>query len=224
MGVERHFRPRPLPENPRGFYEDYRFRRINDGILHRNGYEVESWIVPPPISRDSVILLARRLFLLFRCEQRSAAWGWKDPRTCLTFDLWASALRRLRRLNETHVVLVIRDPRAVSASLQRRNGLSLGRGLELWHEYNRRALASLDTSGVPVTVVDFARLVQHPLVISNELARRFSGLDPRAAAEFVDPSHARSFSAIAAGRLREEDNEAQHPAIELFESLRSDAI
>jgi hypothetical protein len=30
MGSEKTFKPKPLPQNPKGFYENYDFRKIND--------------------------------------------------------------------------------------------------------------------------------------------------------------------------------------------------
>ena len=50
MGTYETFWPRPLPQNPKGFYENYDFRKINDAILIDSGYRVKSYktIIPIP--------------------------------------------------------------------------------------------------------------------------------------------------------------------------------
>ena len=182
MGPERSFQPGPRPENPKGFYEDCRFRDLNDLLCHRNGYVVTSWEPPPEIHGDGVLLRLRRTLLLRFNDRRFSAWGWKDPRTCLTFGLWASTFRRLGRLAETHVVFVVRDPLDVAASLETRNDLSRPRALDLWHTYNRRALAAVEAAGVPMSVVEYGELLRDPDEVLERLSRRLPALDPAGAA------------------------------------------
>ena len=43
MGTYQNFWPRPLSQNPKGFYENYDFRKINDQLLKRSGYDVKSY-------------------------------------------------------------------------------------------------------------------------------------------------------------------------------------
>ena len=42
MGTYKTFWPRPLSQNPKGFYENYDFRKINDSLLKKVNYNVES--------------------------------------------------------------------------------------------------------------------------------------------------------------------------------------
>lgn len=219
MGTDRHFDPPPMPQNPRGFYEDYRFSRVNDRICRKNGYRVKSWEVPPPIMDDSLPLLARRLLLLRSNGRRFTSWGWKDPRTCLTFGFWISSLRLLGRLGDVHVVFGFRDPLAVAESLRRRNDLGLERSLDLWHAYNDRALRTLDASGVSASFVEFSELLDDPLGVLGGLAGSLPGLDPEAGTRFVEPEldHASS-----SPRGASHDEQASgHRALELFETLRT---
>lgn len=220
MGPERHFRPKPLPENPKGFYEDYRFRRLNDLICRRNGYQIKSWDLPPKMLNDAVSLLVRRALLVLANGRRFPSWGWKDPRTCLTFDFWTSTLRLLGRLDDVHVLFVFRDPLAVADSLERRDGLPLERALDLWHEYNARAFRSLEASGVPASFVAFSDLLRDPARILGGLAEHLPGLDPVAGVEFVDPRYRRSSGDSVAG-LPDGEGEMVHPALELFEALEA---
>ena len=43
MGTYQNFWPRPLPQNPKGFYENYDFRKINDKLMQKAGYNVKSF-------------------------------------------------------------------------------------------------------------------------------------------------------------------------------------
>lgn len=218
MGMERHFKPPPMPQNPRGFYEDYRFTRVNDRICRKNGYRVKSWEVPPPIVDDSFPLLGRRLLLLSSNVRRFTSWGWKDPRTCLTFGFWISSLRLLGRLSDVHVVFGFRDPLAVAESLRRRNDIGLQRALDLWHAYNGLALRALEASGASASFVEFSDLLGDPLGVLRELAGPLPGLDPEAGARFVEPELDHS-SSLPGGEPRDERT-PEHPALELFEVLR----
>ena len=55
-----NFKPKPLPQNPKGFYENYDFRKINDQILEKVNYNVKSLnynipfiSIPLPTSADN---------------------------------------------------------------------------------------------------------------------------------------------------------------------------
>jgi len=47
MGTYQSFWPRPLPQNPKGFYENYDFRIINDRLLNKVGYDAKSYESDP---------------------------------------------------------------------------------------------------------------------------------------------------------------------------------
>ena len=55
MGTYRNFWPRPLSQNPKGFYENYDFRKINDTILQESDYNTKHykiWIPTPEPSKS----------------------------------------------------------------------------------------------------------------------------------------------------------------------------
>jgi hypothetical protein len=80
----------------------------------------------------------------------------KDPRLCLTFPLWRTALPgRLATL------FVLRDPLEVARSLQARDELPIVLGLALWDRYVRAAALSL--RGSPTLVVDYAAMLADPV-------------------------------------------------------------
>ena len=107
--------------NPMGYWENKKFRILNGEILHRAG---GSWDNPPP--RDKILALknefAPRIKDLIK-ESELPLWGWKDPRTILTIELY------LPYLKNPHFICCFRDPMEVAKSLQRRNKFPLEKGL-----------------------------------------------------------------------------------------------
>ena len=121
------------PDNPEGFYENKYFVALNDLLLKNAG---GSWSCPP--SREDIAKnnrhMAPAIKALLRQEQRSPIWGWKDPRTALTIDLY------LPYLHNPHFVCVYREPAEVAKSLYRRDGMPLPEGEALCRLYNDRIL------------------------------------------------------------------------------------
>jgi hypothetical protein len=188
MGDEERFLPRPNAENPRGFYENFDARRINDAVLARAGYEAKSWEVEIPAARDSWLLRCRRSYLLRRYCARYRYWGWKDPRTCLTLDLWFGSLKQDRLISRTRFVLIFRHPEAVAFSLNKRDGLELRRGLQLWYEYNQRALQALKRWDISGVFVSYEELVRNPeQVLGSAESILPNGFDISAATGLIDP-------------------------------------
>jgi hypothetical protein len=152
MGRPDELIPKPLPENPKGFFENYPFRKINDELLERspNNYTIKSWSpeIPKVQFFDDLKAKAREL-ILTNCE-RNKVWGWKDPRTCITSDLWLNEIKHLGLIDRLKVVYIFRSPRSVAASLWNRNRISEAHALSLWLEYNRLALSSLDNFNLDI--------------------------------------------------------------------------
>jgi hypothetical protein len=83
------------------------------------------------------------------------AWGWKDPRCCLLLPLWLEMFPALK------VVVIVRDPGSVAASLQRRGGyVTPAFGMDLWRRYHESLLPALQGRRYAVTHYD--RLVGNP--------------------------------------------------------------
>jgi hypothetical protein len=84
----------------------------------------------------------------------------KDPRLCITFPLWRTALP-----GPLAALFVLRDPLEVARSLQARDELPIVLGLALWDRYVRSAVMSL--SGAPALVVDYAAMLGDPVKWSD---------------------------------------------------------
>ncbi len=117
---------------------------INDEILARSGGK---WDQPPPELRPSRRDLLRcRRFLWEYSGSRVAVF--KDPRLCLTYPVWREVLPN------HSIVVSIRHPMNVARSLERRDGMPIHHGLELWTHYNQRILECVD-QGARVYWFDF---------------------------------------------------------------------
>lgn len=133
----------PMEDNPKGHLENWNIVAVNDEILSLAG---GSWDNPP--SHKSIMKVKGskvELDINYICNKFNMSgdnWGFKDPRTCLTIDLW------LPYLINPHFVCVYRDPMQVAESLKARNGFTIEKGLRLAKEYNKRIAQFLKRRGL----------------------------------------------------------------------------
>jgi hypothetical protein len=116
-------------DNPRGHFENKWFVKMNDKILALAG---GTWEIPP--SRDEILKLKQNKQLMSEIEnlirsQEDEVWGWKDPRTVLTLELY------LPFLKNPYFIICQRDKTSISKSLNKRNGFQIKKGLELSELY-----------------------------------------------------------------------------------------
>lgn len=127
--------------NPEGHWEHYRLMRLNERILRDLG---GSWRDPPPLppgwesSEELAGLRNEARVLLAESFAGHGLWGWKDPRNSLTLPFWQ------RLVPEMRYVICLRNPIDVAASLERRDGMPIEQGLELWCSYMGAALAGTE--------------------------------------------------------------------------------
>jgi hypothetical protein len=108
-----------------------RFTQLNDEILRAVD---AAWDSPPPRGRDWVHAsqlepLRRSAAELAGVLGLSEPWGWADPRNSLTLPFWRELFPDLRLL------VCVRDPREVAASLQADGVISSQQALSLWEAY-----------------------------------------------------------------------------------------
>lgn len=132
---------RPISDQPCGNWEDLDFYAMNVKILKKAR---GNWHKPP--SRESIIRAGAKLSdeikaLVESKNKKGVLWGWKDPRTSLTIEVY------LPYLINPHYICNFRDPVEVAKSLQKRNGFSLGKGFKLAKLYNNRILNFITTQG-----------------------------------------------------------------------------
>lgn len=178
---------RAMSGNPKGNYEHREAVAINEVILRRSG---GAWFSPPqqvlggPDDGQRIRAYCARLQATRPREY--ARWGWKDPRTVLTLDVWRGALPC-----KLFVVAAFRHPTAVARSLLSRNRLPLDAGYALWSHYNRQLLRHLET--LPHLLVRFdvdaAQLIARTLSLCTMLQLR---TDESAIAAWHDAALVRS--------------------------------
>jgi len=150
--------------NPRGHWEISRLTEVDDAVLAEVG---SSWSAPPERAVDLASTspaLAERAVETWRSVFGDGDAVWKDPRACLTLPFWRSLLPA-----PPAVVLVLRDPRAVAASLHERDGFSTAYGLALWERHLRLALGAV--AGLPTEVVRYEDLITDPRAVAGALGR-----------------------------------------------------
>jgi len=187
-------------------------RRLNDALLARAG---ATWFAPEPyrtLRDDPEFTLAEDAFLsaaLSRGFEREfsqrrlrglagpAAWGWKDPRTCLTRGAW------LRALPGARLVHVVRHPLAVALSLRQRQARRAAEGhpvpavadlaynLGLWDAYVADASAPAPGGAAPY-LLRYERLTGAPTPelerLLHALSLSCSSRTVRAATALVRPA------------------------------------
>ena len=187
MGEKRSFRPRPSAENPKGFYENIRFRALSDRILNDSAYQVKSWnpFIPPIRATGFTRFRARRLLAKY-CRAYSA-WGWKDPRVCLTLGVWLEELDRLKLRDQVKLLYIFRRPASVARSMVIRGNTDYEGAIRLWTVYNRRALDAIDRRSVASRFVTYDELCHEALQTAATVIG-FLGTqhDPLAVSTFID--------------------------------------
>jgi hypothetical protein len=116
------------PFNRRGNRERFDVMDLQGDILEANG---GSWYSPPPEVHWGPEHFERAQEILAQ-HAGDPVWGFKDPRTLLTLEVW----RRL--VPDLQPAGIFRHPLRVAQSLQSRNDFPLEAGLTLWKTYNER--------------------------------------------------------------------------------------
>lgn len=171
----------PLPENPKGFFEDLRLQSVNKQILASIGKDWNDVPTLQDLQRvpESVLRLLPQVYAYF--QSRFKSWAWKDPRLCLTLPLWANILP----LEEVQLLFVVRHPMSVARSLQTRNQMPIEQGLELWRGYNLRITELLEHYRLPYTFVRYESLIENPQALQSVLEDRL-GIPLKDAWRFID--------------------------------------
>lgn len=132
------------PHNLKGNREHPQIMALHEDLLARAG---GSWCDPPRQVRWEPRHRTAQREILAACGARTP-WGFKDPRTLLVWEGWADVL------DDVALVGIYRSPLAVARSLEKRNGMTIAQGLQLWEAYNRRLLDLRRQHAFPVVRFD----------------------------------------------------------------------
>ncbi|MDI3547538.1 MAG: hypothetical protein PWR10_1190 [Halanaerobiales bacterium] len=120
------------PSNPLGHFEDEDFLDLNERILKAAR---GSWLNPPS---EKEILEQKEQFqaeiMTLTSKVNTGIWGWKDPRTSLTIDLY------IDYLENPYFIVCHRKAEDVAASLQKRDPdfINIESGINLRNLYEER--------------------------------------------------------------------------------------
>lgn len=197
MGKDGDFYPPPMKENPKGFYENVRFRRVNDAILKRSNYNVKSFNPQIPtihIVRNEALRI-QMTNLIMEYQDDFSHWGWKDPRTSLTILNWLDVLYQMDLgSNDVRIIFMLRPVSEIALSMRMRGNKEVFEGQfeHLAMRYNSRLLVEVQAHyvSIPVMPVIFSDLLNSPKVVADRLSlfvnKQLEDLT------FVDPAIARN--------------------------------
>lgn len=146
------------PDNPKGFWESELIAQLNENILNEYG---SSWddplamLAPLDQLREHPVLIGRVADILAREFTLNQTLVLKEPRVSLLLGLWLNALDQARVAPK--VIIPLRDPLEVSASLAARDHFSVGRSLLLWLTYF--LLTERNSRHVPRVFVEYESIV-----------------------------------------------------------------
>lgn len=198
MGRPDNFLPKPNKENPKGFFENFDFRQINDRFLKSTGYVVKDWsceFKPQQIGLIKRIKIQRQMQkILLEYAQQYHKWGWKDPRQMLTCPQWYKAFKATKLHNKLKIIFVYRNPLSVAVSMQKRGNIEeLERGLDLWYLYNQTAFDFLQKQQLPCLVFSFESLTQNTDTVMSELSKFVEvAIEPEIYQQFIEQKLVRS--------------------------------
>ncbi len=136
--------------NPKGNREHNTIMALNESLLK---YNDASWNKPPnkEIQWDnSHLQQANEIKKQITDDCPSNCWGFKDPRTLLTFSFW------LDTFPDSILIGTIRNPIDVAESLARRSDqFNIDDGLQLWLDYNSKLLDLLKKKPFPLVSFDY---------------------------------------------------------------------
>jgi hypothetical protein len=141
------------------FYERRSARQVNEKILKPKSLSLFD-IEPLKTLEMSAEERSQMQAMIRDCAHKYPNWGFKDPRTCLTYPLWAS------ELPEHKIIAIYRSPDEL---WQRQKSLSRFRVpylawqyMKRWCESNERMLDALKTTNREFLILDYRSLMDNP--------------------------------------------------------------
>ncbi len=172
VGLGDNLMPPADGNNEKGFFEDLDIYELNERLLERAG---SAWHRLTPLEaqafagpsysrerREAAQLLADKL-------SSNETFAFKDPRTAVLLPFWRCVFEDLDL--ETHYLITVRNPIETAASLEKRDGFPLEKGVLLWAKHMLEAVRA--TQQEQRLFVSFDRVLSNPVA---ELQRVANGL------------------------------------------------
>jgi hypothetical protein len=131
---------KPVIGNVKGHWENVKINELNEEFLKING---GAWDIPPDdysIMPDDFNNKINSILTQFHL-QKSLAYGFKDPRFCLTLEEWIPTLSNFTLIG------IFRHPLKVAESLKIRNNFNYSKSLNLWEIHNKKLLKLIKKYG-----------------------------------------------------------------------------
>jgi len=163
--------------NETGYWEPAAIVNLHDELLKASGSAWDDPLAFPvawfdsPEGRAYVARLAQEIAQTFGAAPLFAV---KDPRACRLVPLWLRTLESMAI--EPLVVLLVRHPREVAASLGRRDGMAEASALMLWLQHV--LAAERDTRGCRRVVVTYEQLLDGPADVIDRIERHLGVVLP----------------------------------------------
>lgn len=216
MGRDKEFFPPPQIQNPKGFFENRRFREINDNLLRCRNYNVKQFDPNVPTIDTCFTYKPEMIELINDYEDEFENWGFKDPRTCLTLAAWLEVFRFLDLEKKLRIIFLVRPFGQIANSMRVRNNKEREEGqfIDLSYSYYGKALSACNGyERMSVMFISFRELLKKTDETCLKL-EDFLGVELRDTS-FVDPKISgmspqnrkrllRSFGLRADGKPREE--------------------
>jgi hypothetical protein len=180
----------PGSTNERGHWESLTVVNVNTRLLAAIGATTYSPPAEPPDWQAPAFAdLRQEATRWFSDAWDGRPFVLKDPRVCVTFPFWRSAIPA-----SMGCVLVVRDPEDVARSLESRDKIQILLGLAMWDRYLRSVVQAMD--GLPTLVLNYDAMLGDPRGASDAVSGFLEALGVRAvgsvapddAADRIDPS------------------------------------
>ena len=150
--------------NEKGYFENRDFELFEHlPLKHVTGRD--AWDHPPTEDSLNEILpmYEGQLKTLISKYSRSEIWGFKSARG-LCFPEY------LKQIPNLYLIVNIRSPEAVAASLERRNGINSGHAQYLWSLHYWRLMKFLSRNEIPYMIVNYDDLVDCTKAVMKRVA------------------------------------------------------
>ena len=176
LGVNMDAREYPNQFNPKGDFESIDAHKINTRIYQLatgKVYSEHHWYPP---TYEQVLKLKdnqeiQEMIKKFVDKHKSELWGWKNPKTSLTIELY------LPYLENPHFVCIFRNPIKNAQSIVRMAGIDFYRALWLANFYNEAIRKFLIKYDYPRLLLSFEDIIKNPIEEGRKIAD-FLGVEP----------------------------------------------
>lgn len=171
----------PHADNPGGYHEALPLLDVDEALLAAGAgrWDMPGLGLDPAALAGLAPYCPAARMALTRAVARTDLWGLKDPRMARLLPFWKPLLEAVAA--RVTVVVVVRHPEAVAASLARRDGMERPQALALWLDH--MLAIERDTADLARVVVVYEDLVRGPQAALAALD--LPGLDRERAAAAV---------------------------------------